>query len=197
VRLALRTAALATVLACALPASLAGADSFTPVRLGITIAQVARLHGRLPITVRVSADAGVLDVRTAPLRIRVKLAPECGGTFQYTPGPVLLDKQLRPQPTTGRSYEAVARGAGRPTAYGQQTVCTFLDEEGDQRTFASDQSIEVDVSRACTRRADRYDATRRKLRRARRAGRGVRRARRRARLARRAALSACGRGVPL
>jgi hypothetical protein len=180
-----RGPALAAALAAGavLPTSLAGADSFTPVRLAIKIAPVARRHVPLPISVRVSADAGVLDTRTAPLRIRVKLARECGGTYKYTRGTVLLNKQLRPQPKTGKPYSAKVRGSGRPRSFGVMTVCAFLDEEGDQRTFASDQSIQVNVSRACTRAAARYDS-------ARRAGRASGALRRKAR-------RVCGRGVKL
>ncbi len=145
-----------------LPSGVAGADSFNPVQLMIKIASVARRHVSLPITVKVTADASVLDTRTAPLRMRVKLARECGGTYSHTPGTVLLDKRMNPQPTTGKPYSAVARGSGKPRAYGVMTVCAFLDEEGDQRTFASDQSIQVDVSKACTRAAARFDRARRR-----------------------------------
>jgi hypothetical protein len=196
-----RLAALGLVLAGALPASPAAADSFTPVRLGITVAPVARRHVKLPITVQVSADRGALDSSTSPLWIQVKLASECGGTFQYTPGTVLLDKRLDPQPSVGRGYSASFRGSGRPAEFGAQTVCVFLNEAGDQRTFASDQSTQVDVSRPCTLRAARYDRARKALRRARRHRhkheRRFRRARRRAAKARKRALRACGPGVRL
>jgi hypothetical protein len=186
-------------LACAgAPAS---ADSFTPVGLSVTIAPVARLHQPLKVTVAVSADAGVLDDATSALRIRVRLASECGGSFPYTPGPVLLDRRLAPQPLTGQGYSAQATGSGRPTSYGTQSVCVFLEEQGDDRQFATDTSSQVDVSRPCTVRASRYDAARKLLARAGRA-RGHRRPplarlRAHARAAHRAALAACGPGVPL
>jgi hypothetical protein len=191
--------ALGTLIAgLALPGSLAAADSFTPVTLSITIAPVARLHVRLKVTVAVSADAGVLDARTAPLRVQVRLASECGGAFAYTSGPVLLNEQLSPQPATGHAYSGVLRGAGgRPSAYGSQTVCAWLAEEGDGRVFASDQSLSVDVSKPCTTAAARYDAARRALARARRDKRRVARRRKAARAAHRAALRACGARVPL
>src|SRR5207302_3852623 len=121
VRRGFRAAAL-IALAAAIPSGLAAADSFAPVRMTIGVAPVARLHRPLAVTVRVSADPGVLDTRTAPLRVRVKLAAECGGAFQYTDGVVLLDKRLSPQPTTGRAYSAVARGSGKPKAYGSEVV---------------------------------------------------------------------------
>jgi hypothetical protein len=164
----------------------AGADSFTPVRLDITVAPLARLHQPLKVSVDVSADPSVLDNATGPLRIRVKLAQECGGTFSSTPGVTLLDQQLRPQPATGRPYDANASGSGRPTRYGDQTVCAFLEEAGDNRMFANDTSNQVNVSRKCTTAAATYDTARR------------RHARRSTRNAdRRAARRACGPGVPL
>ena len=164
----------------------AGADSFTPVRLAINIAPVARLHQPLKVSVDVSADPSVLDNATGPLRIRVKLAQECGGTFSSTPGVTLLDQQLRPQPATGRSYDANASGSGRPTRYGDQTVCAFLEEAGDNRMFANDTTNQVNVSRKCTSAAATYDTARR-----RHALQSTLNA------DRRAARRACGRDVPL
>jgi hypothetical protein len=122
------------------------------VRLAITVAPTARLAKPLAIKVHVSADAGALDSAAAPLRIRAKLTGECGGTFDTTPGPVLIDAQLDPQPATGQPYTATARGAGKPIAYGHKTVCAFLEEEGDNRMFAND-TVDppmVDVSKPCT-----------------------------------------------
>ncbi len=209
------TVAFATVTAAltvAFGGGLAGADSFNPVRLAITIAPVARLAQPLAITINVSADAGALDSGTAPLRIRAKLADECGGTFDTTPGPVLIDEQLNPQPATGQAYQATGHGSGNPTAYGQKTVCAFLEEEGDNRQFAND-TVDppiVDVSKPCTVGAARYDAARGSLARARRQLRHAKSRANRARLKklvakrskivardRRAARSACGPGVPL
>jgi hypothetical protein len=198
--------------ALVLCAATAGADSFTPVRLAITIAPTARLGKPLAISVQVSADSGALDTATAPLRIRAKLAGECGGTFDTTPGPALLDAELNPQPATGRAYQATARGTGTPTAYGTGTVCAFLEEEGDNRQFANDTADppQVDVSKPCTLAARRYDRDRAALARAKRQLRHAKRHARRARLRklvarrtrtvardRRTARSACGPGVPL
>jgi hypothetical protein len=161
-------------------------DGLTPVRLGISVAPVARAHRPLRITVSVSADPGALDNRSGPLRVRVKLASECGGTYQYTSGPVLLDKRLKPQPTTGHAYSGSVRGQGKPTAFGQMTVCTWLEDEGANRDFATDQSVQVNVSKACTVAAARYDRDRRRHRGKSRLAAERRRARR-----------ACGPGVPL
>ena len=179
-------ASLSTVIAAIACCAAAGADSFTPVRLGITIAKVARLHQPVKVGVDVSADASVLDNATGPLWIRIKLAQECGGTFSSTPGVTLLDRQLRPQPATGRPYDANASGSGRPTRYGDQTVCAFLEEAGDNRMFANDTSNDVNVSRKCTTAAATYDAARRHHARPKTLSAD-----------RRAARRACGPGVPL
>lgn len=182
-------AAALIVLATGVPAGVAAADSFTPVRLDIGVAAVARLHQPLAVTVHVSADPGALDNRTAPVRIGVKLASECGGDFQHTNGVILVNRRLSPQPTTGHAYSAAARGSGRPSAYGTDVVCTYLEEEGDGRVFANDESVTATVSRPCTAAAARYDRLRR--------ARDARRHRARIDSARRSARHACGPGVPL
>ena len=137
----------ACVAATVVPA-VAIADSFQPVGLTIKVAATGHLRSKLPVTITVTADAGVLDARTAPLRMLVKLAPECGGTFRYTTGPVLLNRRMNPQPATGRPYTATVKGEGTPTSRGLQTVCVWLAEEGDGRQFATDTSNQVDVLRA-------------------------------------------------
>jgi hypothetical protein len=206
------TAGTVLVLGLGLGTELAGADSFNPVRLAITIAPAARLAKPLAIVVNVSADAGALDSATAPIRIRAKLAGECGGTFDTTPGPVLIDAELSPQPATGQPYTATARGAGRPSGYGEKTVCAFLEEEGDNRQFAND-TVDppmVDVSKPCTAAAGRYDAAVKSLAGAKRQLRHAKKRANRARLKklvakrsktvardRHAARAACGPRVPL
>lgn len=177
--------------------SFAAADDITPIRLGVTIAPVARLHQPLKVRVAVSADPSVLDLRTAPLRIRVVLASECGGEFAGTTGVVLLDKRLNPQPSYGRAYSAVATGSGKPKAYGRKTVCVYLEEEGDDRQFATDTSHQVDVSKACTAAAARFDRARRAVMRAGTNTRPLRRAVPREEAALKRARRACGPGVPL
>ncbi len=188
----------------------AGADSFTPVRMAITVTPVARLHAKLPVTVTVSADPGALDDRDGPLLVGVKLAPECGGNFETTTGPTVLIRTLSPQPNAGRAYQASVTGFGRPQAYGVQTLCMFLETTNTQRVFANDLSNTVDVSQACTTAGTRYDRANKALRRARRQLRHARRAgqRRRAkrlvakrlrtlRRDRRSGVAACGSGVAL
>lgn len=127
------------------PAAVASADSFTPVRLDITIAAVAHRGTALPIKVTVSADPGVLDGSAGAMRIGVRLAAECGGNFQTTVGDTLLDQQLNPQPATGKAYVATATGSGDPTAEGEQTVCAYLQDSDVGRVYANDESRTVDV----------------------------------------------------
>ena len=50
------------------------------------------------------------------------------------------------------------RGSGEPTAYGTQSVCVFVEDEGANRQFASNTDAVVDVTRRCTSAAARYDA---------------------------------------
>jgi hypothetical protein len=195
---------------CLVPAAPAAADSFTPVRLTVTIAPVARLHARLAVTVNVSADPGALDTADGPLRIGVKIAGECGGTFGTTPGDTLLNAQLAPQPATGHAYSATAAGSGRPSAYGLRTVCVYLQDTDVGRLYANDESVQVDVSRSCTAAASRYQSAATALARARRRLRRTHRAAQRRHLTavvahdrrtvsadRRRARAACGSGVPL
>jgi hypothetical protein len=166
----------ALVLGLALLVASATADSFTPVRLAITVASSAHVGTSLPISVTVSADAGVLDGAEGPLRIEVKLAGECGGDFATTPGTTLLNTQLKPQPTTGKAYTATAAGAGRPAATGTQTVCAFLEDSDIGRVYANDESEQVDVgsavasgrtvSRRCTAAVRIYDSAAKALGRA-------------------------------
>ena len=138
---------LGALAAAVLAASVAAADSFTPVRLGIHVAPIVRVHKLLHIKIAVSADAGALDNRLGRLRIEVKLAHECGGDFQHTRGFALLDKLLKPQPATGRAYNAVANGARRPKSRGRRAVCAYLEEAGDDRVWAHDESLTVRVVR--------------------------------------------------
>jgi hypothetical protein len=192
------------------PAALASADSFTPVRMNIKIAPVARRHAALKVTVAVSADPTVLDGSEGPLRIEVRLSNECGGNFQTSPGITLMNKQLNPQPATGQAYSAKASGSGKPAAYGIQTVCTYIEDATVGRVYANDESIQVTVSKSCTAAGARYDSASRGLKGAERQlrrARGTAAKRRAKRLVakrkqtlardRRAGTRACGRGVPL
>ena len=200
----------ALVVGLAVPGSLAVADSFTPVTMSIGITPVARLHAPLKVTVTVTADAGVLDTSEGPMRVEVKLSPECGGDFQHTPGVTLINRALTPAPTTGKAYTGTVTDRGRPLAYGVQTVCAYLEDSTVGRVYANDESLTVDVSAPCTTAGTRYDRAARTLARARRTLRRAhgKRARRRAtRLVtrakrtlardRRLGVTVCGSRVPL
>jgi hypothetical protein len=188
----------------------ASADSFTPIGLAIGIAPVARLHAPLAITIGVSADPGVLDGSEGPLRVEVRLAPECGGTFQTTTGTTLLNHALTPPPQTGKAYASTVSGSGRPSAYGAQTVCVYLEDTDIGRVYANDESTQVTVSAPCTTAARTYDRARAALARVQRQLRHSRRAVVRRRLKKtiaarkrtlardkRRATAACGTGIGL
>ncbi|MGB9184975.1 MAG: hypothetical protein WCB67_13010 [Solirubrobacteraceae bacterium] len=192
------------------PASPVAADSFNPVTMSIAVTPVARLAAPLKVTVAVKADPGVLDTGEGPLRVEVKLAPECGGDFQHTAGATLLNLELNPPPTTGKPYSGTVTDSGRPSAYGVQTVCAYLEDSTAGRVYASDQSITVNVSPACTAAGRSYDSAAQALTRARRQYRRAhgKKARRRATQVvirrkrtlagdRRRGVAACGPGVPL
>lgn len=197
------------VAALALPSAVAAADSFTPITVSLSFTPAARLHAKFRVTARINADAGVLDIASAPVRIGVKLAGECGGDYEHTSGPAVLNKHLSPQPATGRAYSATISGWGRPTAYGVQTLCMYI-EDSVGRVYANDESDDVNVSTACTAAGSHYDrddrSLKRALRRLRRAHTGsvrrrwrrtVRRDQRGLARDRRKGVAACGRGVPL
>jgi hypothetical protein len=202
--------AFAALAAFLFPASLAAADSFTPIRMTITINPVARLRQALAVKVAVSADPGVLDGSEGQMRVGVKLAGECGGTYATTPGNQLLNKPLSPQPATGKAYSGSASGSGKPTSYGVQTVCVFLGDARVGRIYANDESMTVDVSKPCTTTASKYDGAEKKLKRAqkklkktkrhaarKRLKRTIAKDKRTANADRRRARKACGAGVKL
>jgi hypothetical protein len=208
---ALALAVAIALLTSALLASGAGADSFTPIRMTVNVTPVARANVPLKTAVTVSADAGALDIAQGSVRVGVKLAIECGGSFETTPGVTLLDGTLTPQPRSGRAYTGSASGSGRPSLFGSQTLCVFLEDSVD-RVFANDESGLVDVSRACTTDASRDDAaeqalnvSQRQLRHTKRGAtarraqlkRTIAKRRRAATSDQRAARQACGNGVPL
>ena len=141
-------AALLALTAAFAGAALASGDSFTPVRLAVTVAAKIKRHQPLKVTVKVSADKGALNRATAPLWLRVKLAGECGGTFAGTPGIKVLDRRLKPQPHRGRPYAITVKGSVRPERAGRMTVCVYLAEQGDDRVFADDTSARVNVLRS-------------------------------------------------
>jgi hypothetical protein len=208
--LKLRTGAAITLAATLSVAASASADSYTPIRMTTHVTPVARARAPLKTTVAVAADPGVLDVAEGNLQVEVKLAAECGGSFQTTPGTTLVNAPLKPAPRNGQAYSGSVSGSGRPTAFGTQTLCVFLEDSDVGRVFAHDESGQVDVSHPCTTGAARYDTAEKSLKRAqrqlrrttgkvrrRRVQRTIARRRRTATRFRRAARKACGPGVTL
>ena len=106
----------------------------------------ARRHGRRQRRRRACStrDRAAADPRQARGRVRRDV--------RRPPGPVLLDAELTRSRPRASPTPATGRGAGAPTSYGVQTVCVFLEEEGDDRQFANDtvNPPMVDVSPPCT-----------------------------------------------
>lgn len=153
-------ALLAAVLAGAAVAVPASADDSAPVRVNVTAPAVARLDRTLAVAVHVEADAGALDYPDGPLRMRVKLAPECGGDFAGTQGPAIVDAVLPVQPAPGAPLKTDVQGSGKPSAYGVQAVCVFLESSNDNRQYVTDVDTSVDVSQPCTAGARRLAGAR-------------------------------------
>ena len=99
----------------------------------------------------------MLDNRGGPVRARVKLTPSSAAAISPRPlGSSLLDRALNPQPDPGEPYQGSASGSGKPTAYGTQNVCVFLEDS--YKEFANDTTdYQVNVSAKCTAAAARYD----------------------------------------
>jgi hypothetical protein len=168
----------------ALPA--AGVAQQEPVEL--TVAAPAVVAAKKPFKVRVGvrADPGALDIAAQPLRLRVALEPECGGSFAGTVGPRAIDREI-PAPAAGAAYAFTGRGRARVRPFGPETVCAFL-EDAQERQFATSTEAVVQVSKACTKATRRLARLRARLQRAPKGSKGlfgplVHRARHRKRLA--------------
>jgi hypothetical protein len=131
---------LSGVLALLASANLAS-GALEPVTVTAKAPQSATTGAPFEIQVAVEAEPGALDIAAAPLRVRVKLAPECGGSFAGTPGPAVLDTTLSP-PTPGQPYaQSVSAQATEPDP-GTDTICAYL-EDAQERQFATDTGAEV------------------------------------------------------
>lgn len=149
---------LAAALLVLLPASAAWADNGEAVSISVDVPAVLASGVGFPVHVTVTSDPGAL---TGPLRVRVRAATECGGTFDSTPGAVLLDTPLG---ANGK----VARTA-LTHSFGTFTACAYLEEPGDNRLFAFDDSTTFAVTHPCTTYSRRVIATRRSLKKTRKA----------------------------
>lgn len=161
-------AALGGVLALLLLAGTAGAALLEPVTVTATAPETVTAGSPFKLEVAVEAEAGTLDIAAAPLRVRVKLAPECGGSFAGTPGPTALE-QVLPNPVAGAAYSRTVTGQVTASGTGTDVVCAFL-EDSQERQFATDTEEEVNVmspatARRCTVATKELKVTKRKLRR--------------------------------
>jgi len=111
-------------------------------------------------TRRLTASSARCCPRPSQLRVHAR--------FQHTSGVTLMDRALTPQLTTGRAYQGTLTSSGRPSAYGAQTVCAYLEDSNVGRVCANDESGTVNVSAPCTAAGRRYDSAVRALSRARR-----------------------------
>jgi len=166
--------------------SIAAADPLEPVRVSVSAPALVSIDPPIGIGVSVSGDRDAFSQTTHPVRVRVRLAaPGCASTFASTPGTVLLDRALSLVPTSPSPVTETLRGARRAHAYGIQTVCVFVEEEGDDRLYATSDSSQIDVSLPCTIASRRYAGLLHRTARARRLVRGrSRRALHRAKLRR-------------
>jgi hypothetical protein len=169
-----RALAVALVLGCVV-ASSAWAEGGERLTMGVSVPGVVASGVGFPVRVTVK---GPLTDATAPLRVRVKAAAECGASFDSTPGAVLLDAPL--------GSSGTASGRASTTTFGTFTACAFLEQQGDDRLFAFDDSTSFAVTHACTTFTRRAAAARSSLRKVRKAMRHAHGAQRRE-LARRAA----------
>ncbi|HKN93118.1 MAG TPA: hypothetical protein VJU60_02205 [Thermoleophilaceae bacterium] len=144
----------ALVLFAALPAAAGASDE--PVSLTVTAPAGVASGVGFPVHVQVASDPGALGAATAPLRVRVKAAGECGASFDSTPGTVLLDAPLGPSQS--------AAGTAVMQSFGTFTACAFLEQQGDDRLFAFDDSTSFAVTHGCTTYTKRAAAQRRRLR---------------------------------
>lgn len=119
-----------------------------PVTVTVSAPTAVALNSRFTVRVSVEADAGALDIAAQPLRLRVRLEPECGGSFAGTDGPTAIDSVL-PAPSPGAPYSATATGSVRLGSPDTETVCAFL-EDAQERQFATDTESTVVVGPACT-----------------------------------------------
>lgn len=154
-------------------------DPFEPVAIAVDAPAIARSDRPLAVTATVTADPDALTGTDGPVRVRVKLATICGGSFEGTDGVTLLDEPLAPQPRAGTALRASATGRARPAGAGVQSVCAFVASANDERQYATNVDATVDVSARCTTAARRVERDERAAARSRRSLRSARTARRR------------------
>jgi hypothetical protein len=122
----------------------AGAALIVPVTITATAPEPLIAAGSpFKLEVAVEAEAGALDIAVRPLRVRVKLAPECGGSFIGTAGPAAFEATLA-GPPAGAALKQTLVGKVTAASAGPEVVCAFL-EDATERQFATDTEEEVTV----------------------------------------------------
>lgn len=123
------------------------ADLEEPVSVTASVPQNAVAGKAFPLAVDVAAEPGALDIAAQPLRLRVRFAPECGGSFAGTEGPTAIDRRL-PAPSAGAAYATSVSIRAKIGAPGPETVCAFL-EDSQERQFATDTEASLNVVPPC------------------------------------------------
>jgi hypothetical protein len=150
-------------------AATAGAALLEPVTITATAPEPQIVAGTpFKLEVAVDAEPATLDIAAQPLRVRVKLAPECGGSFIGTAGPAAFEQTL-PAPAAGAAYKQLVSGKVTAASAGPEVVCAFL-EDATERQFATDTEEEVTVLAAgavkqCTAATTQLTAAKKKLKR--------------------------------
>jgi hypothetical protein len=167
-----RGAAVVLGIACAallIVATAAGAALLEPVTITATAPEPQIVAGiPFKLEVAVEAEPATLDIAAQPLRVRVKLAPECGGSFIGTAGPAAFEQAL-PAPAAGAPYKQLVSGKVTVASAGPEVVCAFL-EDATERQFATDTEEEVTVLAAgavkrCTAATKQLTTAKKKLKR--------------------------------
>jgi hypothetical protein len=135
-----------------LASSSVASGALEPVTITARAPGSATAGSPFEIQVAVEAEPGALDIAAAPLRVRVKLAPECGGSFAGTQGPVALDTPL-PAPAPSQPYAQTVSAQVTEADPGTETICAFL-EDAQERQFATDTGSEVKITPPSTPPSD-------------------------------------------
>jgi hypothetical protein len=126
-----------------LSAQPAGAAFGEPVSVTAGAPEVVAAGSPFRVEADVAAEPGALDIAAQPLRVRVRVAPECGGSFAGTEGPTVLDRVL-PAPAPGAAYQARVVDKAKLGDTGTETLCAFV-EDADERQFATDTEATLTV----------------------------------------------------
>jgi hypothetical protein len=153
-----RPAAVALLGAACLALGAARADAalIEPVTVTATGPGTVVAGTPFKLEVLVEAEANALSIAAQPLHLRVKFAPECGGSFAGTPGPAALD-QVLPAPSAAAYKQNVVANV-TAAGSGAEVVCTFL-EDSTERQFATDTEEEVTVLTAAEGAARKHQCT--------------------------------------